>query len=39
VSTLVPRYAAIGGRELSGAAEQAAEIAFLIAVLAFARGG
>ena len=39
VSTQVPRYAAIGGRELSGAAEQAAEIAFLIAVLAFARGG
>jgi adenosylcobinamide-GDP ribazoletransferase len=37
ITALAPRMAG-GGRELGGAAEQTAEIAFLVAVLVFARG-
>jgi hypothetical protein len=37
ITALAPHMAG-GGRELGGAAEQTAEIAFLIAVLVFARG-
>lgn len=38
ITVLAPRMAGGGGRELGGAAEQTAEIAFLVAVLVFARG-